>query len=551
MKSSYKVILIMVILLCLTPISQVYAETSVQYEDEADKLSDMSLFQGTNNGFELDKVSTRGQGAAMLVRLIGKEDEALSMDYELPFTDVPKWAKPYVGYLYTNHLTNGIGADLYGTDNPLRAKDYMTFVLRVLGYSDIGDTKDFTWDMSLEKAVSLGIISQKEKEQYATKTFIRDDMVHFSYQALYSTIKTTNQPLAIYLTEQKVIPVESIIGESAWYTYLTSDQLDQLTFQKAASNQEDLISNLLYMMHHMVDYKDMNVADYSGDLENELIEAIEMSMKRIEELRGYTSMVRTYSYGGTSNVISVGLTYDTTLQEVETARLKSQKILEGLHLQEKSVFDKIKAIHDYVVDHTVYDSNTASEIFEESDSYTLVGVFNNGSAVCSGYADAINYMCFLAGIPCIYVDGYVNHDPTKLHAWNIVELEGEYYQLDATWDDPVTTDGTNVLNYHYFNITDDEISADHTWIEEKYPSCDSDAMNYYVYNQRLFSSEQAFKDYINDAVNNGQTAIDVRISGFTTNYGAIKDILYSHNNVTGYSGYPIEDGYVSFNISYR
>ena len=67
----------------------------------------MGLFQGTEDGFELDRAPTRGEAATMLVRLLGKEAEAKELTYEAPFTDLDDWQKPYVQYLYDNKLTNG------------------------------------------------------------------------------------------------------------------------------------------------------------------------------------------------------------------------------------------------------------------------------------------------------------------------------------------------------------------------------------------------------------------------------------------------------------
>jgi hypothetical protein len=61
------------------------------------------------------------------------------------------------------------------------------------------------------------------------------------------------------------------------------------------------------------------------------------------------------------------------------------------------------------------------------------------------------------GIPCAYVLGYALGG---YHAWNIVQLDGEYYAMDVTWDDPLGA-APNQFYYNYFNITDQEISSDH------------------------------------------------------------------------------------------
>jgi len=79
----------------------------------ADKLHSLGLFNGTgtdadgNPMYDLDRAPTRHEAVTMLVRLLGKGDEALAGTWEMPFTDVAEWAKPYVGYAYANGLTSG------------------------------------------------------------------------------------------------------------------------------------------------------------------------------------------------------------------------------------------------------------------------------------------------------------------------------------------------------------------------------------------------------------------------------------------------------------
>ena len=83
-------------------------------QEAAQTLHDLGLFKGTgtdvsgNPIFDLNRAPTRAEAVTMLVRLLGKEDEALAGDWNTPFTDVADWAKPYVGYAYANGLTAGV-----------------------------------------------------------------------------------------------------------------------------------------------------------------------------------------------------------------------------------------------------------------------------------------------------------------------------------------------------------------------------------------------------------------------------------------------------------
>lgn len=118
---TYKRLISILIALCLflTPMVSFSTEEST-YTDYADSLAPLGIFLGTGAGYELDRAPTRVEGLIMLIRLLGVEEEALSMsDYETPFQDVPKWANGYVAYAYQNNLTNGISETKFGSMDPV------------------------------------------------------------------------------------------------------------------------------------------------------------------------------------------------------------------------------------------------------------------------------------------------------------------------------------------------------------------------------------------------------------------------------------------------
>jgi len=75
------------------------AKDSILFEDQANVLKSLGLFNGTPKGFELDRQASRVEGGVIMVRILGKEDEALEKNYHHPFKDVPSWADPYIGSL--------------------------------------------------------------------------------------------------------------------------------------------------------------------------------------------------------------------------------------------------------------------------------------------------------------------------------------------------------------------------------------------------------------------------------------------------------------------
>ena len=106
--------------LCLALLPPVHAAGG-EAADAANALYALGLFRGVGtdeNGhpdFDLDRTPARTEGVTMLVRLLGAEDAAKSRDRNTPFTDVPDWAAPYVGYAYENGLTNGTGDTAFGS----------------------------------------------------------------------------------------------------------------------------------------------------------------------------------------------------------------------------------------------------------------------------------------------------------------------------------------------------------------------------------------------------------------------------------------------------
>ena len=163
--------------------------------DKAEALKPLGVFKGTDKGFELERPATRVEAAVMLTRLLGKEEVAIKEKNTHPFIDIPKWADNYIAYLYKNNLTSGISEKLFGSNNICSPEMYITFILRALNYSDKAQG-DFTYSESLDFAVKIGLITAKEKEEWARRSFLRDDLAGVSYDALNTNLKDSTQRLS-------------------------------------------------------------------------------------------------------------------------------------------------------------------------------------------------------------------------------------------------------------------------------------------------------------------------------------------------------------------
>ena len=172
---------------------------AANYTNCADSLHEMGLFQGTQNGYDLDRTPTRAEAAVMLVRLLGKEAEAKALTYTAPFTDLKGWEKPYVQYLYSNGLANGTNRTTFHPTGKCTAQMYAVFLLRALGYSD---TADFSYANAIETAREQGIY---DTGIINTQNFLRDDAAAASYTVLSVSPKNSEGTLLDQLVSENAI----------------------------------------------------------------------------------------------------------------------------------------------------------------------------------------------------------------------------------------------------------------------------------------------------------------------------------------------------------
>lgn len=175
------------------------ASGNVDYNAMADGLARMGLLKGTGaaygSGYELERQALRVEGLVMFIRLMGEENAALTSTAVNPFADSPSWADRYLAYAYEKGYTTGIGTNaagqlMFGPNNTISAGEYMTFVLRALGYSERGTNPDFNWQNAMDAAVAYGVIRQSEAALLSGSSFCRAQVVYLSVCALSAPTKT-------------------------------------------------------------------------------------------------------------------------------------------------------------------------------------------------------------------------------------------------------------------------------------------------------------------------------------------------------------------------
>ena len=159
---------------------------------------------------------------------------------------------------------------------------------------------------------------------------------------------------------------------------------------------------------------------------------------------------------GVGNVYTVTYEMEYLENDEQTKKVdkRIKKIIKDIIKKDMSDYEKIKAVHDYIVDHVEYDTSTSYN----TPYYALV----EGTSACQGYATLLYKMMTEVGIPCRVITGNAKG---QLHAWNLVKLGKKWYNIDATWDDPVGAFGKTSVRYRYFLKSDADLS-DHVRDEE-------------------------------------------------------------------------------------
>lgn len=209
-------------------------------------------------------------------------------------------------------------------------------------------------------------------------------------------------------------------------------------------------------------------------------------------------------------VFTPGYTYtDSEIDEIQTAMEQSFQEVRALIPEDAGDYEKVRIVYTYVIDHTQYQTG--------EDDQSIAGVFWKKSAVCAGYAGAVQYLLERLDIPCIYVDGSTKGS-TEGHAWDIVKIGQEYYYVDATnGDQPDFLNGDaaqleehKTIIYDYLCPFPEEYEKTYTPSEElTVPACTAKDLDFYVLNQGYFEdySWQDIYDYCKMRLDNSAAVV--------------------------------------------
>lgn len=472
------------------------------------------LLKGDGTGYGLEKTANRLEGIIILLRLMGKEADALAMQgFPCRFTDVPDWAKGYVNYADAENISKGVSDTRFGVGDKMTAVQYNTLLLRVLGYDD--GRGDFRWDDSVDKAEELTILPGDMAEAYMRSgTFTKEDLMETSFCYLEAGFKEQDQTLIGMLIENGVI--SNALAErygldvEGWDSLSTGFGEDYLNFR--ISNGTLQITgasddrNKTYLLIRVIDTEtEAKKADAVGRTNSDGQYDISLSVGRLPVGEYYVDVYgndERYNYYNSSILSSVILKKTSDALYFEAAPVYGQnlRIYSGNQPEKSDYFmtpstrssgdavaaisdlekeitrgitddyEKLQAIHDWVAKEIYYDNDFLKGKTKRTN-INSIAVLNNKYAVCSGYANLTNDLLAAAGIPSRQVIGYAlgvtseggwdDMDLRRMepnHVWNEVYLNGRWIIVDATWDSSNDYEGGEFIKGEgisqlYFDVT--------------------------------------------------------------------------------------------------
>lgn len=235
----------------------------------------------------------------------------------------------------------------------------------------------------------------------------------------------------------------------------------------------------------------VNTSEEMGKL---LQEAVEKGIKtisfdyispkyKIEEIEKYINSLDltdaiyvnsyTYTYSMLSDNTVTKISFKFTTRVADEHRKEAEEVMNSWIKNNINSTDdeytKVKKIHDFLVDSIDYEMNSETTVNGHS-VFDVTGALLDRQAVCDGYSKSFNEIAKRVGLETKRVTGDAWNDSYNgSHAWNIVKVNGKWYHVDTTWDDPVSKDGKRRKTYEYFLKSDDYMAQSRTWDRNKTP----------------------------------------------------------------------------------
>lgn len=321
---------------------------------------------------------------------------------------------------------------------------------------------------------------------------------------------------------------------------------DGYAYSKLSEEQQELY---LEIRDALVQFdEDVKLSSYDKEEISNIFQCVLNDHPEIFYVEGYT--YTEYTLGDILKKITFTGTYRFTQEEVaEKQKLIDyyvNRCLSGMPEQADD-YTKVKYIYEYLIHNTEYDAGA-------QDNQNICSVFIEGRSVCQGYAKATQYLLNKSGVFATLVLGRVVGG--EGHAWNLVQIDGEYYYVDTTWGDAsyqavgsaAEYPGEKIptINYDYLCVSTDQMNLTHTLDNVvELPACNSMAANYYVREGFYFTewNEDQVERIFREEYEKGSAYVTLKCASEEV-YNKMQDALIERQEVFRYLDCP--EGVVSY-----
>lgn len=398
------------------------AEQPAEVNEAGSYLRERGVYQGDHTGsLLLDKGLTRAEMAAVITRLHGEgEVNPEYYTWACYFSDVPTWAKPYVGYCIANLLVSGYDSTRYGPNDPVNPAMACTVVLRCCGYAN-GEGSAWSYGTACDYAVSQGLISPSTAQ---APTITRGEMAVLIRRALQKQEAGQQTPPAAAETQASAYqthPDGSItISADSWSREDFSQQANPAVFTGYYTRE-------LYnaIRQTLVDYGNQDSPDYryaytmvaKGD-------AYSAARNVVGRMDGVTRFEH-YAPKNFANYWQYLDYYAVSAQMPENYQAPFDFIQPVIAEANQSASDreKVEYLHNYLCSLLAYEEGATAMPIRTFSQHS-----NELKANCASYAVDFKFLCSAADIPCFTVS-------TDIHTWNMVYVEGKWLHVDVSLND--------------------------------------------------------------------------------------------------------------------
>ena len=243
--------------------------------------------------------------------------------------------------------------------------------------------------------------------------------------------------------------VERNYGKTNENSYFTIDHFDFVNNYEGAEvhSKQEIIDSIYYLINSGVSYSERYCSrDYETCYSD--MEEVSTDTNLLSVLNNYVHPFNSFDsivFNFDDRVIQIEIKHAYEKEEIQKLSSKVDELIQENITDNMSTRDKIKAIHDYIINHTEYDKLKTANVNDTTyKSNTAYGVLFQNYGICSGYSDAMKLFLDKLNI----INYKISNDQ---HIWNLVNIDGKWYHLDLTWDDPVSD--KNITRDSYFLIT--------------------------------------------------------------------------------------------------